>query len=62
MIYCQGCMYGWQECELTCNDCNYTMPGLYMREMDTGQLYYSDNTQDKLDSPCPECGGKMEDK
>jgi len=59
MIYHQG-LSGWQECELTCKDCNYTIPGLSMREMDTGQSYYSDNTQDKLSDPCPECGGEME--
>jgi len=60
MIYAQG-MYGWQECEIVCKDCGHTIPGLYMREMDTGQSYYSDFLQDALSEPCPECGGEMTD-
>lgn len=60
MIECQG-SYGWRECTISCTECDHEVPGLYKTEMDTGKSYYSDRTQDILDAPCSECGGKMKE-
>jgi DNA-directed RNA polymerase subunit RPC12/RpoP len=60
MIYHQE-LYGWKECEISCIDCGNIIKGLYHWDNETGINTYSDNMQDKLSEPCPECGGKMVD-
>jgi hypothetical protein len=54
--YIQG-IRGWVEYNIHCSECDYIYYGAALPEY--GRLYLSDNTTDKLDEPCPECGGKM---
>jgi hypothetical protein len=54
--YIQG-IRGWVEYDIHCYECDYIYYGAALPEY--GRLYLSDNTIDKLDEPCPECGGKM---